>query len=73
MACTHVYMRHVRQMTLCSRGTRAWAASHSLDYTKFLQEGIPITTLEKIGDDWCLKAIQLARDEYEQQQGESNG
>lgn len=58
-----VRMSHVRQAKLCSRGARAWAAEHQLDFQNFLAEGLPVEELEATGDAFALKACAVAREE----------
>lgn len=73
-----VYLRHCRKAfqgpnTMnCSRGMRIWAERHNINYTLFLQEGLPVEVLEATGDAFALEACRLAREEHAKQ-GVSNG
>lgn len=41
-----VTIDHVRGAGMCTRGARAWAASHGIDYVDFLRNGLPAEVLE---------------------------
>lgn len=60
---TIVRMEHVRAARICSRGSRAFFAKHDLSWTDFLQNGIPASVLDSIGDPIALKAAAEARKE----------
>lgn len=63
-----VYMRHVRQAKLCSRGSRVWCEAHGVDWNDFLLNGVPSATLEAIGDPIIMRVVNAAKSE-----AESNG
>lgn len=52
---------HCRKVKFCARGTRLFFKKHSLDYQKFLREGISEEELLATGDGMALKAIEVAR------------
>lgn len=58
-----VHMRHVRAAKICSRGSREFFTKHGLDWSDFLDNGIPASTLERIGDPIALRAADAARAE----------
>jgi len=57
-----VTMEHVRQLGYCARGARSFFERYSLDYTKFLSEGIPASELlAASNDDWMVqKVVEVA-------------
>jgi len=56
------YMRHIRQLGYCSRGARKYFARHSMDWSAFLRDGIPCSTLEATGDGLMIQLAQRARE-----------
>lgn len=56
-----VRMVHVRAAKMCSRGARAFFERHSLDWSKFLKEGIAAEELEATGDAMALHVVKVAR------------
>jgi hypothetical protein len=58
-----VHHRHIRAANICMRGSRAFFAKHNLDWNDFLANGIPVKTLEEIGDPIALRAAQEAIEE----------
>lgn len=56
-----VTMRDIRACKMCSGGTREFFARHSLDWNKFLTEGIPAEELEATGDAMALQVVEAAR------------
>jgi hypothetical protein len=55
------YMRHIREVKLCARGAREFAKRNGIDWSDFLQNGVPCSTLEATGDSFALKVAELAR------------
>jgi len=49
-----------RSLRLCARGCRAWFATNGLDWTAFLQNGLPASELRKTGDHLCEQVIEEA-------------
>lgn len=45
----------------CARGARRWAARLGLDWTDFVQHGIPVEKLEQTGDAMALKLAEFVR------------
>ena len=62
-------MRHLRQAGLCSRGARLYAAEHGYDWTKFLDEGMPIEEVRAIDDAMAQRVADLAEQDEELQDG----
>jgi hypothetical protein len=62
-----VYMKHIRQSGMCAGGAREFFEMHSLDWTHFLNNGMPIADVEKIGDVMSNNVAKIARAEYIQQ------
>lgn len=56
-----VRMEHVRACNYCSRGARAWFERYGLDWQDFLQNGLPASTFETIGDHLGLEVARVAR------------
>lgn len=56
-----ITMRHVRAAKMCSRGGRAFAQRHGLDWDRFLRDGIPASELAATGDAMALKLLEVAR------------
>ena len=55
-------MQHVRELGYCAKGARAFFARYDLDWSAFLREGLPASTLEATGDALAIKLAQRARD-----------
>lgn len=58
-----VRMRHIRGAKMCSRGARGFFERHGLDWSKFLEEGIPGSELEATGDALAFQVVEFARGE----------
>jgi len=58
---TIVTLRHLRELGYCSRGARAFAARHGLDWPAFLRQGVPAAQLEATGDAMAQAAVDRAR------------
>lgn len=56
-----VRMEHIRAARMCSRGTREFFERHGLDWSAFLQEGIPGSKLEATGDAMARRVVEVAR------------
>lgn len=65
-----IYMRHARSVIgthgrgLCSRGMRAFAKRHNLNYLDFARNGIDVEELKHIEDAFINRIIKLAEAEY---------
>lgn len=55
------YMRDVRAVHMCSRGTREWFERHNLDWSDFLKNGVPVEILDAIGDPMGIAVAEAAR------------
>lgn len=58
------FLRHLRANRICHSGARQWWASHGLNWDEFIQAGIPVTTLEAIGDNHAKAVAASARGEH---------
>lgn len=58
-----VYMRHVRQIKGCSRGARSFCERHGIDWSQFLKDGIPASTLRATGDYMAIHLAEAAEKE----------
>lgn len=56
-----VTLAHARSVVYCSRGMRAFAARHGLDWQAFISSGIPASVLEATGDAMAIRAAAVAR------------
>ena len=56
-----VTLAHARSVVYCSRGMRAFAAQHGLNWMEFVRDGIPASVLEATGDAMAIKAAAVAR------------
>ena len=60
-----LYARHVRACGICLiPGARNWFALHGLDWRDFLRNGIPVSTVEAIGDSIAREAVGHAMKEH---------
>jgi hypothetical protein len=58
-----VYPRHIRAAKICMGGSRNFFRKHDLDWSDFVTNGIPVSTLERIGDPIALRAAREAESE----------
>lgn len=56
-----IRMDDVRSVKMCSRGTRDFFKKHDLDWSDFLQNGIPADKLAATGDPMALQVVEAAR------------
>lgn len=56
-----VTMADVRAAGLCSRGSRKFCERNNINWTKFLQEGIPASELLKIDSHIMVDLVEVAR------------
>lgn len=63
-----IYIRHVKQAGLCSRGLRLFATEHNLDWVDFLENGIDIDDVKNIDDALVQAVIAAAQKEVERGQ-----
>lgn len=66
-------IQHIRKAGYCVRGARAWAKRHNIDFTYFLQHGLPVEQFEATGDPFALASCKVARDEARLEQEAANG
>ncbi len=59
-----VMLHHARPL-YCAKGMRPWFASHGLDWSDFIKNGIPGEILLEIGDHFALHVLSIARLEQE--------
>lgn len=57
-----ITMRHVRAARMCSRGARAFAQRHGLDWDTFVRAGLPAEMLIATGDAMALQLVEIARE-----------
>ncbi len=64
-----VTMRDVRGVHGCSRGARAFCGRHGINWTGFLESGVPAELLEATGDAQALRLAAYARRRAEASRG----
>lgn len=60
-----LYHRHLKQLHFCNRGARIWFERHQLSWRNFLQSGIDLAIIEKIGDEFAQRASAHVHAEQE--------
>jgi hypothetical protein len=65
MTAAIVTLDHCRRLNYCARGMRSFFANHGLDWTTFIDRGLPAETIEATGDAMALRVVELARAEAE--------
>jgi hypothetical protein len=55
-----VHPRHIRAAKICMAGSRRFFAKHDLNWNDFIDNGIPVSVLESIGDPIALRAARQA-------------
>ena len=61
----NVTIRHARIAGVCSRGMRAFAKEHNLDWDEFLKNGLPSEQFRAIDDATCQLVAEIAEKEVE--------
>jgi hypothetical protein len=61
-----IRMSDLRAGRMCSRGARAFAERHNLDWQDFLRNGIPASKLEATGDAMIIKIVEAIRGRQQQ-------
>jgi hypothetical protein len=56
-----VYMRHLRDLGYCAKGVRAFCCRHSLDFGRFLRDGIAADELLAMNDAMATAAVNYMR------------
>ena len=57
-----VTINDVRAARLCAHGGREWFARHGLDWSAFLQDGIPDSVVLATGDALGERAVEAAHE-----------
>lgn len=57
----HVAIARMRYGGYCVRGMREWFALHGLDFRDFLCNGIQVSVVEPINDEFVQRLISIAR------------
>lgn len=60
-----VRMSDVRAIKGCARGARYFCQTHGIDWTSFLENGVPAERLEETGDAMALRLCAYARQRVE--------
>jgi hypothetical protein len=55
-----IYMNHIRQAHMCSRGAREFFVKHGLDWRGFLAEGLPEEDFINTQDAMALHLVEVA-------------
>lgn len=58
-----VFIRHIRQVSHCSRGARDFFHNHNLNWQDFLENGIKSSILEEIDDYMARQVVDCAKKE----------
>ena len=58
-----VYVRHMRQVNFCMKGTRAWFEARGWSWSAFVAEGRPAQDFIDTGDPLALRTVEAARKE----------
>lgn len=59
------YPRHIRQASLCMKGSRYWCEQNGVDWNDFVSYGIESDRLLASGDPIVLRVVEAARKEAE--------
>ncbi|MBU6956023.1 hypothetical protein [Hahella sp. HN01] len=65
LTVTHADMR---ALGYCNRGGRAWFARHGLDWSRFLEAGVPARTLLATGDVMAQAVVAQAQTRRDEEQ-----
>lgn len=60
---TRVYLRHLRALDYCARGSRKFFQRHGWSWHEFLTQGLEASKFHETGDAMAIKAAQLAEKE----------
>lgn len=60
---THILVTHgdMRSLGYCNRGAREWFARHQLDWSQFIDQGLPAPLLLATGDSMAEDVVAAAR------------
>ena len=56
-----ITMRHIRKAKMCSKGGRAFAKKHNVDWEDFLKNGVDSKDFEDMDDAMVQKVLEIAR------------
>lgn len=56
-----VRMEHIRAARMCAKGTRQFFRKHDMDWSLFLQEGLPEEDFLRTGDAMARRVVEIAR------------
>lgn len=68
-----VTMEHIRAAKICSSGARTFFNRHGIDWTAFLNDGVPEEVLLQTGDAQAARVVEIARAEHERVEAERHG
>ena len=57
-----ITMDDVRYSKMCSRGARAFFASHNLDWNEFLDKGLPESVVLATNDAMAIQVVEAAHE-----------
>jgi hypothetical protein len=55
-----IFIHHIRAANLCARGARVWAARNGIDWSDFLNNGVPVSRIagtDALGDRVVAVAV----------------
>ena len=55
-----VTMNDVRQACMCSQGARKFFADHNLDWSEFLEKGLPASVILATNDAMAIQVVEVA-------------
>lgn len=58
-----IFMRHVRAANLCAGGARAWFRRNGFSWTDFLDNGIAVSRVRALNDEFGNRVAILAERE----------
>lgn len=56
-----IYMSDIRAAKMCSKGTRDFFCKHNLDWSDFLKNGVPASSLLNTNDHMARRVVEVAR------------
>jgi len=61
---TDILVTHgdMRRLGYCNRGARAWFARHQLDWSQFIDQGLPAPLLLATGDSMAEDVVAAAQE-----------
>lgn len=63
-----VWPTDLNSLGYCHRGARAWFARHGLDWSGFVQNGLPVETFEAIDDAMAARLAAFVREGHGRQE-----